>query len=83
MEKVYPDELMEYKKAITKRRNGNYLMLLNIISAPHAEEEFREQLIDDLMGRDRMEEKLDKVGMMMLMQKMSQPGSKIKVAGKS
>lgn len=79
LENTFPDELLKYAKLIRQRKNAHYMMLLNIVSAPHADEDARTQLIDQLQDRDRESEHLDKSGMMALKQKMGALGSKIGV----
>lgn len=79
LENTFPDELLKYADIIKKRKNAHYLMLLNVVSAPHADEEARNQLIETLSERDRESEHLDKAGLMALVQKMGALGSKVGV----
>lgn len=83
LENTFPDELLVYAELIRKRKNAHYLMLMNVVSAPHADEDTRNQLIDMLQDRDREDEHLDKAGMMALVQKMGALGSNVKVGGMS
>lgn len=71
---------MKFSKAIGKRRKGHYLMLMNIVGSPYADEEGRQNLIDYLSDRDRPSERLDKAGMYMLMQKIAANNTKVKFA---
>jgi hypothetical protein len=79
LENTFPDELADYGELIRKRKNAHYLMLLNVVSAPHADESARRELIETLSERDRDAETLDKAGMMALIQKMGALGSGVKV----
>lgn len=79
LENTFPDELLDYAKLIKQRKNSHYMMMLNIVSAPYADEEAKAQLIAQLEDRDRENEHLDKAGMMALKQKMGALGSKIGV----
>lgn len=83
LENTFPDELLVYAELIRKRKNSHYLMLMNVVSAPHADEDTRNELIDMLQERDREAESLDKAGMMALVQKMGALGSNVKVGGMS
>lgn len=79
LEQIYPDDVLHLTKNIRLRLIDDYLIQSRIAANPHMEkdaaEEFIESLVDErreLVGFERMEDQLDRVGLANLKEQMAQ-----------